>query len=597
AAVATSLLLSLSLVGFAAVPNRFRPVSARLSIPLSLSVGALLTGWLVFVAGSLVGTWTALPILGLLVALSLRKAREWLTSLRRVARHLVRLVSASPSGALLLAVPILLLVPALLLPLVDSDGLRYHVALPKLFLMTGRVFRYPWDVTGNYPQTAEMLYMLGLRLGGGETAKFIHTGFFLSSLAVLALAVHRGRSSRSAALVAPFLFAVTPLAICPAPAAFIDHVALFHVATATLLFARGRRALPVGLAAGAAFATKFTALPGVAALALAVLGRSPVPRRRLAAAAVLLPALVAFSPFAVRSLAATGDPIYPMGHGLLGIPIPGVSSSSRHFVTNYHAKTPGALGFAWDTAWGDVEPDDVVGWHHLFGFFALALAVRRPEARLFLPVVLPYVAVALFFHPYTRLLMPLFWGLAFFEASAVVLLARRMAPLAALVLALPALLVSVPRSLFLGKPPLDYLRGRVDREPFLDAWIPGRRAARFVNAQPAGGKVMALDFPAPFAFDRPWVAEGLLDQPPLKLWLDEGADEAHLVSRLRELDIRFVVVTPGYGGGTPASLLPLAESRPQAEALIGLRKRLQLLDSHDGVDVYAVNAPSPPSPP
>ncbi len=26
---------------------------------------------------------------------------------------------------------------------------------------------------------------------------------------------------------------------------------------------------------------------------------------------------------------------------------------------------------------------------------------------------------------------------------------------------------------------------------------------------------MALDFPAPFYFDRPWIAEGILNQPPL----------------------------------------------------------------------------------
>lgn len=588
---AAALLLLFSLIGYGALPARFRPASARLTLPLSLSAGALLTGWLTFVTGSLLGTWTLLPVFVLLVLFSLRSLRPWAADLCRVARLLAALVKASPFSALLLSVPVLLLAPALLLPLVDSDGLRYHVALPKLFLLTGQVFRYEWDIAGSYPQGAEMMYLLALRLSGGETAKFLHAGFFLSSLAVLALLTHSGRSSRSAALLAPFLFAVTPLAISPAPAAFIDHIALFHVAVATLVLARRGPPAVIGIALGAAIATKVAIAPAAFGIVVAALFGRPRKERGRAGIALALPIVLAFSPFAIRSLVATGDPVYPVGHGLLGLPIPGISDASLDLVTNYHANTPGPLGFAWDLDWAPVEPDDVVGWHHLFGLFALALVIRRRELRPVLALVLPAIAVALLYHPYSRLLMPLFFGLAFFEAWALVLAVRRWAAPAALALAIPALIVSVPRSLFLGLPPLDYLRGRLSRDAFMSQWIPALGAARLVNARPAGGTVMALDFPAPFYFDRPWIVEGLLAEPPLKQWLETDPREASLLRRMQELDVRYLVVTPGYGGGTPASLLPLAGSREQAKAIFALRARLRLVGTAGGVDVYEVPAP------
>jgi hypothetical protein len=591
AAVAAALLLLFSLIGFAALPARLRPASARLTLPLSLSAGALLTGWLTFVASSLLGTWSLLPVFALLVLFSLRSLRHWAADLRRVACILVALLKASPFSALLLSIPVLLLAPALLLPLVDSDGLRYHVALPKLFLLTGHVFRYEWDMAGSYPQGAEMIYMLALRLSGGETAKFLHAGFFLSSLGVLALLTHSGRASRSAALLAPFLFAVTPLAICPAPAAFIDHIALFHVAVATLLLVRRCPPAAIGIALGAAFATKLSVAPAAFGIAVAALFGRPRKERGRAVIALALPVVLAFFPFAIRSLLATGDPVYPIGHGLLRLPIPGISDASLALVTNYHANTPGLLGFAWDLDWAPVEPDDVVGWHHLFGLFALALVIRRRELRPVLAPVFPTIAVALFYHPYSRLMMPLFFGLAFFEARALVLAARRWAAPTALALAIPALMVSVPRSLFLGLPPLDYLRGRLSRDAFMGRWIPALGATRLVNAQPPGGTVMALDFPAPFFFNRPWIVEGLLADPPLKQWLRKDPSESALLRRMQGLDVRYLVVTPGYGGGTPASLLPLAGSRAQAEAVFALRARLRLVGTVEGVDVYEVPAP------
>jgi hypothetical protein len=101
---------------------------------------------------------------------------------------------------------------------------------------------------------------------------------------------------------------------------------------------------------------------------------------------------------------------------------------------------------------------------------------------------------------------------------------------------------------------------------------------------------MALDFPGPFYLDRPWVAEGVLNEPPLRLWLAEGEGGEGLLARCRALGVTHILVTPGWGGGTPASLYPLARSRREAEALVAFRSKLRLVATVDRVDVFELPA-------
>jgi len=53
-------------------------------------------------------------------------------------------------------------------------------------------------------------------------------------------------------------------------------------------------------------------------------------------------------------------------------------------------------------------------------------------------------------------------------------------------------------------------------------------------------------------------------------------------------DTRLLVVTPGYGCGTPLSLLPLAKNPREAAIVTELGARLRLIRTIDGVDVFAV---------
>ncbi|HEV2721268.1 MAG TPA: hypothetical protein VG323_14695, partial [Thermoanaerobaculia bacterium] len=510
------------------------PIQARLAIPLSLSFGTLVTGWSMWIAGTLISTRAAFVVAAALLLISLRALPRWWRDWVRVLRELAGL----GWGWLLMAVPLALAIPQLLLPIVDSDGLRYHAAFPKLFRLTGRVFFYPWDVTGAFPQTAEMIYMLR-----PESAKLIHFCFFLASCATLALLVHRRRRDRAAAVAAPFLFAVSPVVLGPAAAAFIDHVALFHIAVALhLLLSRRSVALPLS----AAIATKYTATPAL------ILG---VSRKAWATA---LAVIVAFAPFAIRNVKYTGDPIYPIGRVLLHRPLDGVSAASLQYATQYHAGIPGVVGIPWVSG----QPDEVVGLHHLLGLFALLLVVRERRLRPAAALVFIYLLVAAVYRVPARYLLPMLFALAILEAAALSRLPRKFVAAAAFAVAIPALLTTTPLMLTFAQPFL-YLRGRLDRAHYLAAVVPGYRATQVVNAMPPGGKVMALDFPAPYYFDRPWIVEGVLHEPPLLRWIREG----NAMQKLRENDVRILVVTPGYRTRLP----------------------FRLVATVDGIDIYSLS--------
>ncbi len=579
AAAALLLAIDLSLIGFAAMPAR-------------LSAGALVVGWSAFLAGTFIGTRAILPLLALASALALLRARVWWTMARRALRDLGALAAANPAATAATLVVAALILPQLLLPVVDSDGLRYHLALPKLFAMTGSVFYYPWDVTGALPHAAEMLY-LTLLPAGGEAAKFLHAFFFLATLPVIALIAAAHPRTRRVAMLAPLFYAAAPVVLAPAGAAFTDHIAMFHIAVAALLLFRRETPLLAGVAMGAALATKLTVAPAVAGLVLLECGRQAGALRRhqrngrlAVALQIVVPIVIALAPFAIRAAVHTGDPIFPLGYTLLRRPIPGVTTDGARWAGEFHSAASGPLHIAWWAQPG-VQHDDVAGLHHVLGLFAIALALGDRRTRPWLWLVVPSLLAAFVFHPPTRYFLSLFLGLALFEAAAVAHLRRPLATLVAIFAVIPASL-SAASVTFHQFGPADYLLGRMSRDAFLSSRLPTYRVAKFVNSLPPGGTVMALDFPTPFFFDRPFIAEGVLNEPPVARWIAEARTADDVLRLLHDHNVRLLVVTPGYGGGTPLALLPLAKNEREAAIVTALRARLRLVRTIDGVDVVEV---------
>lgn len=555
---------------------------AEMALPLGLSVGALAMGWLSFVA-ALLSTWLVPVVWAGLLLVSFRARKGLARDAATVGRRLRALLFSSPVASAMLGLALLALLPPLFLPLWDSDGLRYQVALPKLFLLEGRVVAYPWDVHAALPQLVGGLLLALLPVGGGESAKLLHAGFFVAALATLALLLHRDRRSRRAAVYGPLLLAVAPVAATPATAAFVDHAALFHLAVAGLLVARGSR-VGAALPLGAAVATKTTAGPGAAALLLlaAATARKGERLRALAAAAGAI--LLAFAPFGLRNVLETGDPVFPVGHVLLGAPVPGTDPALVQRVLEYRPDAVAPLGIGWLPGEPGLAADDVAGPALFLGLLALPVTLRDRRGRVLLALAGAYLVVGFVAQPLARLLMPLFLALAGTAALAADRWLRRAAtPVVAALAAGTFAFATLPA---LGlRPALAHLGGRLPRDAFLATEVPGYRAALAVNAL-QGGRVMALDFPGPYYLARPWIAEGVVNEPPLRRWLGEGVDGEELLARCRALGVTHVLVTPGWGGGTPASLHPLARSRREAEAVVVFRSRLRRVATVDGVDVF-----------
>jgi hypothetical protein len=576
-----------SLIGHALIPDRVRPARALLRLLTSVSVGTTALGVLIWVCGTLLGTWTAVPLAGLATLAAAVRAPVWWRTVRRATRYLASLVRANLVLSALLALLLLALVPILLVPLIDADGLRYHVALPKLYLMVGRVFLYPYDVAAAFPQNIEMWYLLGLKLAPGEVAKFFHCLYFLGSLAALAALVHRNRRTRPAALLAPLLFAASPVALIPAGHAFTDHAALFHVATAVLLFANRSHPLLIGAVLGGALTTKLTTAPVVLAVWVFTGLRAKSRARCSAWVKCALPMALALAPFALRNLATFGDPIFPLGRGLLGQQIPGVSSEMARFASFYHLDVMTPLGITWGPGLSSAPADEWAGWHHLAGLFCVIVAAFYRPARVLLLPLLAYLPVGIAFRPPTRYFLPLLWSLAGLEALALTALSRRRLWPLGVIAALPAALLTWD-ILLKGFRPMDYVLGRRGRDAYLTCVVEGYAAAHLVNSLPAGGRVMAMAFSAPYYFDRPWIAEGILNEPPLRAAVARAGSADEVLDWLRSLDVRYLVVTPAFGGGTPLSLLRLATTPHQARLIGEVKARLRRVDTLDRVDVYAL---------
>ena len=527
---AIGILAACALVGFSLLPAGVRRWSGRLGVPLALSVGALAVGWSVWVVGAVVGTTAGVVLAVVLAAQSLRVAPTFARRARVFGGYLWRLGRARPALAAMLVVTAAAVVVKASLPVVDSDGLRYHLALPKLFLLEGRVAFYPYDVVGGFPQAGEMLYLLGLRLGRAESSKWMHTLFFLGSLAVLVMTVHRNRRSRGPALLAGIAFAATPVALAQAGTAFIDHIAVFHVGVGALLVAR-RRETWTGLPLAAATVTKVTAWPAVLVTGTAALLAVQRGRRLRAAGSLLFPVALAWLPFGIRNSCSTGDPFYPMGLGVLGRPIPGLAEGALRYATQFNAGVGGWLGIAWGEALAE-RADEIVGWHHLIGLLAVLTVVRVRSARPLAGILVAYGVLGLWFHPPTRYLLPAIWALAACEGLAVARLRERGWVWVATLLCVPSAGVA-GRVVTTTLGPWRFLGGALSREAFLAATVPGYGAARLASREATAGRIMALDFPAPFYLDRPWIAEGILLDPPLRSWLRAAHSGTDLIGRLR----------------------------------------------------------------
>jgi len=208
-----------------------------------------------------------------------------------------------------------------LTPEVRHDPLFYHLQVPRLWLNFGRMVEVPENGHSYFPYGFEMLFAWSLSLGSDSAAKLMH---FCAGLAGAVWCARLASLLRVNATSAAGLYSFLPTMCYLSTTTYIDlATAMYGLAGVAILAERvGRkwdagRALALGLMAGSAMATKYTAWPLLGfplGLAAAWSMRRQIPLLALCGVA----SLSALAPWVARNLLYVGNPVAPLMISVFG---------------------------------------------------------------------------------------------------------------------------------------------------------------------------------------------------------------------------------------------------------------------------------------
>jgi len=231
---------------------------------------------------------------------------------------------------LLLSALVMLIILIVLLcsvPPISKDALTHHLAVPKLYLSHGGVYEIPSVPFSYYPMNLDLLYLIPLYFGNDIIPKFIHFIFALLTAWIL-FAYLRRRLGKIYGLLGSLFFLSIPIIIRLSITVYVDlGLIFFSTASLLLLFMWIEREFQLkflifsAVSCGLAMGTKYNGLAGFVILGLFVpfaYSRFNVGERggffKSAKQCLIfvLVALVVFSPWMIRDLIWTGNPIFPL---------------------------------------------------------------------------------------------------------------------------------------------------------------------------------------------------------------------------------------------------------------------------------------------
>ena len=212
-----------------------------------------------------------------------------------------------------------------LVPPVFFDAMTYHLELPSRYLLEGRVFHVTENLYSGYPQLAEILFGVGMALDGLALSGMISLTFLLLTMLLL-WGWGKERFGEAGTAWGIALLVLTPPFMVIA--GFFENgwaAAFFTLATLAILIEGDRRTgamMLAGCMAGLATGCKYNALAFALAAPLAAGVWDDLKEKRGLRPGpwgiFLLSALVVASPWYLKNLLFTGDPLYPLLAGLAG---------------------------------------------------------------------------------------------------------------------------------------------------------------------------------------------------------------------------------------------------------------------------------------
>lgn len=240
-------------------------------------------------------------------------------------------------------------------PPVSRDALTHHLAIPKLYLLHGGIYEIPDFIPSYYPMNIDLLYLIPLYFHDDITPTYIHFIFGLLT-ALLIFSYLKRRIGRSHGLLGALIFLSTPVIVRLSSTAYVDLGLIFFsfVSVYYLIlwienrFAWRHIALS-GLFCGLGLGTKYTGLMVLFILTSFVpfvYLRKKVDAMKYTqlramgyAAFFVFISLFIFSPWMIRNFIWTSNPIYPLFNSLINPahPIPESNLESYNLFHFRHA--------------------------------------------------------------------------------------------------------------------------------------------------------------------------------------------------------------------------------------------------------------------
>ena len=212
-------------------------------------------------------------------------------------------------------------------PPVSRDALTHHLLVPKIYLQFGKMVELPHIGFSYYPMNLDLLYILPLYFGNDILPKFIHFTFGLLTAGLLFTFLKK-RLGVNYALFGGLMFLSTPVVIKLSTTVYVD-LGLVFFTTAALLYLINWcesqyvmkyfiiSAVFCGLALGTKYnglVTLFLLTIFVPAVYLRFNQKNGTGQRRAIgwAATYTLISLLVFSPWMIRNICWTGNPIFPL---------------------------------------------------------------------------------------------------------------------------------------------------------------------------------------------------------------------------------------------------------------------------------------------
>ncbi len=560
--------ITLSAIGWGAL--LLRKLKPHLNASLEYLLFAALTGFgLLSFATALLGCfglWHQAPTTLLVLAglgLSWKEKKE----LRTLCASPSNLHERFPAPFLLLILGASLSLIMTFSPPIYYDSLVYHYALPQAYLQAGRWVGQPSLIYSAFPQLMEMLWTLGMLLGGDLLANLL--GWVMAMVGISMLfAFARRFLSEEVGLWSAALLIIMPSYLLLSSGGYVDvGLTVYALASFYALYLwheKPHAALLVlaGTLAGFSLGTKYTAGFGVAlgALYIAVVARLQGRSAALKSLALYLgTALLSFSPWMLKNLHYVGNPVFPFFYKWSFKSLnPWVQSAAAgyfHGITEYAPRHFHELfKLLWDIATrgmdfgGGMDVIGDFGWSYLFVLLPV-LWLARP-----LPQVLRHslLYASLFFtawglsKPVLRFLLPIAPFLAFAAAYGLVQLKERRDPLhqvgrwllGLLLLSNMTLFFEIADSLSLFRVPL----GFETRENYLARKLKYYPAARFLDTLPGNTLTYVVGDQCSYYYNKPVLVTPAFNANPLTAWANESDTAADLMARLRARGITHLLI-------------------------------------------------------